>query len=248
MRSYQLVKKGELNRARDSIYDRDDHTCQICGLNFKKKKKANKNIDHIIPRSAIAWSHPFNLQLLCESCNAEKGSEIPTDFWEVILKNTSKTARWFIDQSPTNDSKEEMWAYENFGQLIKKWDMNIFNFDFEKHYEVFALYYDDDYINSMIGMDLIDPDAGRLLQNTSWDNFLDEIKVALEEMIDKSFGKLWDSPGKSISTQKHNSKIMQGWLMALAMKLEIINENHLASKYRRMAYRLKDVFRGGVNF
>ena len=48
--------------------------------------------------------------------------------------------------------------------------------------------------------------------------------------------------------KKNNSKIMQGWLMALAMKFEIINENHLASKYRRMAYRLKDVFRGGVSF
>ena len=242
MRSYQLVKKGELNRARDSIYDRDEHTCQICGLNFKKKKKANKNIDHIIPRSAIAWSHPFNLRLLCENCNAEKGSEIPTDFWDALFKNTSKTARWFIDQSPTNDSKEEMMNYEIFKTL------GLLDFDFEKHYEVLALYYDDDYINSMTGMDLNDPDFGLLIPTLCRLEFLGEIKVAKEEMSDELFGKLWGSSGKSISTKKHNLKIMQGWLMALAMKFEIIKENHLASKYRRMAYRLKDVFRGGVSF
>ena len=245
MRSYQLVEKEELNRARNSIYDRDEYTCQICGLNFKEKTDAKKNIDHIIPRSAIAWSHPFNLQLLCENCNAEKGSDIPTDFLEVIFKNTRKTARWFIDQSPTDDSKEEMWECENFRHLIRRNNWNIFKFDFERHYEVFALYYKDDYINSMTGIDLNDPDTGRLLQNTSWDNFLYEIKVAKEEMSDELFGKLWQTPSTSIRIKKHNSKIMQGWLKALAMKFEIIEENHLASKYRRMAYRLKDVFRGG---
>ncbi len=242
MRSYQLVKKEKLNkvnRARNSIYDRDEYTCQICGLNFKEKTDAKKNIDHIIPRSAIAWSHPFNLQLLCENCNAEKGSEIPTDYWEVIFKNTRKTARWFIDQSPTDDSKEEMMNYEIFKIL------GSLDFDFEKHYEVLALYYDDDYINSMTGMDLNDPDFGLSIPTLCRLEFLDEIKVAKEEMSDELSGKLWDSPGKSISTQKHNAKIMEGWLMALAMKLEIINENHLASKYRKMADRLKDVFRGG---
>ena len=242
MRSYQLVNKDELKRARNSIYDRDDYTCQICGINFKEKINVNKNIDHIIPRSAIAWSHPFNLQLLCENCNAEKGGDVPADFWEVIFKNTRKTARWFVGQSPTNDSKEERMNYEIYQA------MSSFNFDIEKHYEVFALYYDDDYINSMIGIDLTDPGTGRLLQNASWEIFLDEIKVAKEKMQDKYFGRLWDSPGKNISTQKHNSKIMQRWLMALAMKLEIINQNHLASQYKRIAYRLKDFSRGGLSF
>jgi hypothetical protein len=138
-----------------------------------------------------------------------------------------------------------MWECENFRHLIRRNNWNIFKFDFERHYEVFALYYKDDYINSMTGIDLNDPDTGRLLQNTSWDNFLYEIKVAKEEMSDELFGKLWQTPSTSIRIKKHNSKIMQGWLKALAMKFEIIEENHLASKYRRMAYRLKDVFRGG---
>ena len=76
----------------------------------------------------------------------------------------------------------------------------------------------------------------------------DSKKMSKEEIKDKLFGKLWLNPSTSISIKKHNAKIMQGWLMALAMKFEIIKENHLASKYRRMAYRLKDVFRGGVSF
>ena len=84
MKPYQLDKNGELNSARESIYDRDQNTCQICNINFKDKSEIKKNIDHIIPRSAIAWSHPFNLQLLCENCNADKGSDIPDDFWGII--------------------------------------------------------------------------------------------------------------------------------------------------------------------
>ena len=52
MRSYKLVGKAELKYARESIYTRDDNTCQMCKINFKEKPKIKKNIDHIIPRSA----------------------------------------------------------------------------------------------------------------------------------------------------------------------------------------------------
>jgi len=240
MKSYQQLQRGEINRSRNSIFDRDEYACQICGLNFKEKTDARKNIDHIIPRSAIAWSHPFNLQLLCETCNAEKGSEIPTDYWELLSKNTRKTARWFIDQSPKTDSEKEKLIHE-IGQIV-----NVYNFDFEKHYEVFALYYDDEYINSMTGLDLNDPDNGRLLQKTSWDNFLDEIKVAIEEMKNEFFGT-WNQK-KSPTEMKHNSIIMHSWLKAMAMKLDVINENQLANDYRRTAFYLKDAFRGGISW
>jgi len=246
MRSYQLVKKEKLNkvnRARNSIYDRDEYTCQICGLNFKEKTDAKKNIDHIIPRSAIAWSHPFNLQLLCENCNAEKGSDIPTDFLEVIFKNTRKTARWFIDQSPTNDSKEEMLNYRNFRELIMESNWNIFTFDFERHYEVLALYYKDDYINNMTGMDLNDPDFGLSIPTQCQLDFVDQIDTTSNIMLAKLMVKIKDI--HSISIRKRESKILGGRFNALALKLEIINENHLASKYRETAYNL---IRGGVSF
>ena len=241
MRSYQLVEKEELNRARDSIYNRDEYTCQICGLNFKEKINANKNIDHIIPRSAIAWSHPFNLQLLCEACNAEKGSVIPTDFLEVIFKNTRKTARWFIDQSPTNDSKEEMLNYRNFRELIMESNWNIFTFDFERHYEVLALYYKDDYINNMTGMDLNDPDFGLSIPTQCQLDFVDQIDTTSNIMLAKLMVKIQDIS----SIRRRELKILYGRYNALALKLEIINENHLASKYRETAYNL---IRGGVSF
>ena len=100
MRSYQLLTKVEIKKARDSIYDRDKNTCQICELNFEKDTSAVKNIDHIIPRSIFAWSHPFNLQLLCENCNAEKGSDLPSNYWDVIENNIDRLVKWFVKQDP----------------------------------------------------------------------------------------------------------------------------------------------------
>ena len=112
IRSYQLVSKSELKYARESIYDRDDNICQICKLNFNENRKVNKNIDHIIPRSSVAWSHPFNLQLLCEICNEEKGGDVPDEFHTILENNVKKTTEWFIDQPPKNDSEREIRRYK----------------------------------------------------------------------------------------------------------------------------------------
>ena len=145
MMSYQLVSKSELKYARESIYDRDDFTCRICKLNFKKKSKTHtkKNIDHIIPRSIFSWSHPFNLQLLCENCNAEKSSDLLPDYWDVIEKNIDRSVKWFIKQEPEfskDETKFMLW------KLKMKSRDGYYPFSIDKYHEVFSLYYDDKYI------------------------------------------------------------------------------------------------------
>ena len=133
MMSYQLVSKSELKYARESIYDRDDYTCQICKINFNKKttrfynifsKKpktiSKKNIDHIIPRSIISWSHPFNLQLLCENCNADKGSDLPLNYWDVLENNIDRTIKWFTKQEPIfSKDKNQFLFYQQIFSALK---------------------------------------------------------------------------------------------------------------------------------
>jgi len=238
MRSYNLVSKSELKIARESIYNRDNNTCQICKLNFKEKLKVKKNIDHIIPRSTVAWSHPFNLQLLCEICNEEKGSDVPDEFQKILENNVKKTTEWFINQPPKDNSKEEMMKYD----VREALEMTLFNF--EKHFDTFALYYDDQYINDMIGMDFYDTDSGGIFLEAictlTFNNELKSYVDGISEDIKES--------GHSLSSLKRKSKVIASKLEGLSFKLRRTNNIHLSKKYSRMAYNLLDVLKGGFSF
>jgi len=63
--------------------------CQICSIDMMDYPDS-RNIDHIIPRSIIAISEIWNLELLCSSCNSEKGSELLTD-WKKRCRNAVKS-------------------------------------------------------------------------------------------------------------------------------------------------------------
>tara|TARA_Y100001968_G_C19319910_1_gene698677 strand:- start:507 stop:1067 length:561 start_codon:yes stop_codon:yes gene_type:complete len=55
---------------------RDKCQCQICGfsppLSYTSPISEKLNIDHIFPKSIFAFSHPYNLQVLCSDCNFDK--------------------------------------------------------------------------------------------------------------------------------------------------------------------------------
>jgi hypothetical protein len=61
------------------------YKCQICSIDMKGYPSI-RNIDHIIPRSIIAISEFWNLELLCSSCNREKGSHMLAD-WKKRCRN-----------------------------------------------------------------------------------------------------------------------------------------------------------------
>ena len=52
------------------VMERDNHTCQACGLSFSDG--ARMRIDHILPRSKGGTHHPDNLHVLCDHCNCVK--------------------------------------------------------------------------------------------------------------------------------------------------------------------------------
>lgn len=57
---------------RKEIMERDDYTCQKCGKHMPDE--VGLHIDHIVPVSKGGKSVPSNLQVLCDKCNASKGS------------------------------------------------------------------------------------------------------------------------------------------------------------------------------
>ena len=60
--------------SRRNIYQRDNHTCQYCGMTPPKDEIT---IDHVIPRSRGGKTTWENIVLACVKCNTKKGSKSP---------------------------------------------------------------------------------------------------------------------------------------------------------------------------
>jgi len=60
---------------KDHLLERDGQQCQRCG---RKMDAAEAGIDHMIPLRLGGASHSGNLQLMCVSCNSQKGGR-PTN-------------------------------------------------------------------------------------------------------------------------------------------------------------------------
>lgn len=61
---------------RNQIKNRDNHTCQMCGVSTKDQSLLLLEIDHIIPVSKGGLSTNNNLQTLCWKCNRTKSNKI----------------------------------------------------------------------------------------------------------------------------------------------------------------------------
>lgn len=61
---------------REYIKQRDDYTCQYCGLSIADEPNLLLEIDHITPISMGGLSIEENLQTLCWRCNRSKGSKM----------------------------------------------------------------------------------------------------------------------------------------------------------------------------
>ena len=69
--------------------NKSDHgwyTCAKCG---KKIRKADVDIDHIIPQKYKGWDHPSNLQCLCKHCNRSKQARVGIKETTVDLAKTN---------------------------------------------------------------------------------------------------------------------------------------------------------------
>jgi hypothetical protein len=64
--------KGISSEIRWEIWERDNFTCQHCGI------RRDLSVDHIIPKSQGGGLERSNLQTLCRRCNSKKGARCPS--------------------------------------------------------------------------------------------------------------------------------------------------------------------------
>lgn len=76
---YDKLPKHEVRFSRKNIFERDDYTCQYCGVKPPSKRQALKwmeehslNLDHVVPRSKGGKTTWDNIVSSCYKCNSKK--------------------------------------------------------------------------------------------------------------------------------------------------------------------------------
>ena len=64
-------------KLRESIKQRDNYTCQECGVSLQDEPHLLLEIDHIIPVAKGGLTTKDNLQTLCWKCNRKKSVQMP---------------------------------------------------------------------------------------------------------------------------------------------------------------------------
>ena len=100
------IKGRAVRFSRKSIMQRDNYTCQYCGV---KPKREDINLDHIIPKSRGGTNSWMNLVASCIYCNAKKGDRLITELgWKLI--QDPKEPKWKSHiGTPFNQIKAEIW-------------------------------------------------------------------------------------------------------------------------------------------
>lgn len=96
-----IKRKNYSQSVRKMIYEKADGRCRLCG---RKIKFEEMTLDHVIPLVLNGVDSVENLQCSCVSCNQQKGSYLPEDFFhrisEIFLYQLQKKCgnglRWKI--------------------------------------------------------------------------------------------------------------------------------------------------------
>ncbi len=80
---FEKLPKVRVRFSRLNIYARDEDTCQYCG---RKRKRADLNLDHVVPRSQGGRTSWENVVCSCIECNLRKGGRTPAQAGLKLLR------------------------------------------------------------------------------------------------------------------------------------------------------------------
>ncbi len=111
---YDRLPMKEVKFTRQSLFERDNFTCQYCRKTFPQK---NLNLDHVIPRERGGKTTWENIVTSCLRCNGRKGNRLPHEAsMRLVRKPQRPKYRPFINFVLGSDL-DESWL--NFLNLPK---------------------------------------------------------------------------------------------------------------------------------
>jgi 5-methylcytosine-specific restriction endonuclease McrA len=72
LKNYNKLPIRDIKYSRETLFQRDNHTCAYCGGKFKPQLLT---VDHILPRSLGGKTHWDNTVTACSECNGKKGNK-----------------------------------------------------------------------------------------------------------------------------------------------------------------------------
>ncbi len=87
---YDRMPKKEVKFTRHNIFERDQDTCQYCGVVFDRSEL---NLDHVIPRDHGGPTTWENIVCSCIRCNTRKANRTPRQAGMLLIRKP-KRPKW----------------------------------------------------------------------------------------------------------------------------------------------------------
>jgi 5-methylcytosine-specific restriction endonuclease McrA len=105
---FDRLPKKEVKFTRHNIFERDQNTCQYCGVVFDRK---DLNLDHVVPRDRGGPTTWENIVCSCIPCNTRKANRTPYEAGIHLIRKP-KRPKWrpFV-QVNLGTSHHESWKH-----------------------------------------------------------------------------------------------------------------------------------------
>lgn len=91
LNKYNRLPYREVKFTRQSIFERDNFTCQYCGKRFRRD---DLQMEHVIPKAQGGKSTWDNVVAACHPCNSFKRDRTPEEAGMTLIKKPHEP-RWF---------------------------------------------------------------------------------------------------------------------------------------------------------
>lgn len=104
---YDHLPAREVKFSRQTVFQRDRHTCQYCAKVFPER---DLNLDHVMPKQKGGKTSWDNIVTSCIKCNTRKANKLPKDA-KMFPLNDPKKPKWRpLFGADDADRIEEAWA------------------------------------------------------------------------------------------------------------------------------------------
>ncbi len=90
LQTFDRLPKKDVKFSRQTVFERDNHTCQYCGVRFER---SDLNLDHVLPRNRGGQTTWENVVCSCIRCNTRKGNRLPQEA-NMHLSRVPRKPRW----------------------------------------------------------------------------------------------------------------------------------------------------------